>query len=62
MAEELAAAARLERRPKLSERVVTAIRQQIVTGAYAAGQKLPTEHQLTDRFGVSRTVIREAMA
>ena len=62
MAEERAAAARLERRPKLSERVVNAIRQQIVTGAYAAGQKLPTEHQLTDRFGVSRTVIREAMA
>ncbi len=53
---------RLERRPKLSERVVAALRQQILSGAFPAGQKLPTESQLTDRFGVSRTVIREAMA
>src|SRR5690606_14457674 len=62
MADDFAIDARLERRPKLSERVVAAIRQQIVSGAFPAGQKLPTESKLTDRFGVSRTVIREAMA
>jgi DNA-binding FadR family transcriptional regulator len=62
MADDFSIDARLERRPKLSERVVAAIRQQIVAGDYPAGHKLPTESQLTDRFGVSRTVVREAMA
>jgi len=62
MADALNTDARLERRPKLSDAVVASIRQQIVTGAFATGQKLPTETQLTERFGVSRTVIREAMA
>jgi GntR family transcriptional repressor for pyruvate dehydrogenase complex len=62
MADDLSTDERLERRPKLSERVVAAIRQQILSGAFPVGQKLPTESQLTDRFGVSRTVVREAMA
>lgn len=62
MADDVTIDTRLERRPKLSERVVAALRQQILSGAFPAGQKLPTESQLTDRFGVSRTVIREAMA
>ncbi|QPC86931.1 GntR family transcriptional regulator [Mesorhizobium sp. NBSH29] len=53
---------RLERRPKLSERVVQALREQILSGEILAGQKLPTESQLTATFAVSRTVIREAMA
>jgi GntR family transcriptional repressor for pyruvate dehydrogenase complex len=53
---------RTERKPKLSERVVTALRSQVLGGEIAPGQKLPTESQLTETFGVSRTVIREAMA
>jgi GntR family transcriptional repressor for pyruvate dehydrogenase complex len=53
---------RAERKPKLSERVVTALRSQVMSGVIAPGQKLPTENQLTETFGVSRTVIREAMA
>ena len=53
---------RVERKPKLSERVVTALRSQVLSGVIAPGQKLPTENQLTETFGVSRTVIREAMA
>jgi GntR family transcriptional repressor for pyruvate dehydrogenase complex len=53
---------RIERKPKLSERVVTALRSQVLSGVIAPGQKLPTENQLTETFGVSRTVIREAMA
>lgn len=62
MADDFAPETRLERRPKLSERVVASVRQQILAGAYPTGHKLPTESQLSDRFGVSRTVIREAMA
>jgi GntR family transcriptional repressor for pyruvate dehydrogenase complex len=59
---DLASDIRAERKPKLAERVVTALRSQVLSGAVAAGQKLPTEGQLTETFGVSRTVIREAMA
>ena len=53
---------RVERKPKLAERVVTALRGRVLVGEFAAGQKLPTESQLTEAFGVSRTVIREAIA
>ena len=53
---------RIERKPKLSERVVATLRSQIVRGQIMPGQKLPTEGQMTETFGVSRTVIREAMA
>ncbi len=50
------------RKPKLSERVVSALRRQVLGGEIVPGQKLPTESQLTETFGVSRTVIREAIA
>lgn len=53
---------RTERKPKLAERIVTALRDQIVGGKIIPGQKLPTEGQLTETYGVSRTVIREAIA
>jgi GntR family transcriptional repressor for pyruvate dehydrogenase complex len=53
---------RVERKPKLSEHVVSALRDQILGGQIAPGQKLPTEGQMTETFGVSRTVIREAVA
>lgn len=57
-----AADSRAERKPKLSERVVSALRSEVMSGTISPGQKLPTENQLTETFGVSRTVIREAMA
>jgi len=53
---------RIERKPKLAERVVAALRGKVLGGEFAPGHKLPTEIQLTEAFGVSRTVIREAMA
>jgi GntR family transcriptional repressor for pyruvate dehydrogenase complex len=49
-------------RPKLSARVAEALRSQLLSGDFAPGQKLPTESRLTESFGVSRTVIREALA
>lgn len=33
----------------------------IVSGEYAPGERLPTEAQLQERWGVSRSVVREAM-
>ncbi|MHC1551392.1 FadR/GntR family transcriptional regulator [Phyllobacterium sp. K27] len=49
-------------RPSLSSQVADAIRGQIEAGYYAPGDKLPTEPALIDKFGFSRTVVREAIA
>ena len=54
--------ARVERRPKLFETVVQALRSQILAGEFGVGEKLPTESRMTEIFGVSRTVVREAIA
>jgi DNA-binding FadR family transcriptional regulator len=54
--------ARVERKPKLFETVVQTLRSQILAGEFAAGEKLPTEARMTEIFGVSRTVVREAVA
>ncbi|GGO32219.1 GntR family transcriptional regulator [Gemmobacter aquaticus] len=39
-----------------------AIRAQIVAGQFKPGDRLPSEARLTQDFGVSRTVVREAIA
>ena len=49
-------------RPSLSSQVAETIREQIEAGYYAPGDKLPTEPALIDKFGFSRTVVREAIA
>jgi DNA-binding FadR family transcriptional regulator len=46
----------------LAERVVGALAAQIRGGELRPGQKLPTEAQAVNRFGVSRTVVREALS
>ena len=61
MSEPLVQDPRPERRPKLAERLVAELRSQVVSGRLVAGQKLPTESRLTETFGVSRTVVREAL-
>ncbi|WEX89627.1 FadR family transcriptional regulator [Sinorhizobium garamanticum] len=53
---------KIERKPKLSERVASALRQQVLKGEIPPGQKLPTESRMSEIFGVSRTVVREAIA
>lgn len=45
----------------LYRRVVDALRQEIATGCYAVGDRLPTEDSLCRRFDVSRHTIREAL-
>jgi len=50
------------RRPKLADLVIGTLRKRISAGEYRAGSKLPTEVQMTTIFGVSRTVVREAIA
>lgn len=49
-------------KPRLAEEVVRKIKSEILSGALPLGIKLPTEPGLMERFGVSRTVVREAIA
>ena len=48
-------------REPLSKKIAADIQDVIRTGKLAVGAKLPTEHQLCAQFGVSRTVVREAV-
>lgn len=43
------------------DQIVRALAQEILSGGLAPGEKLPVEADLLDRFGVSRTALREAM-
>ena len=45
----------------LASHVAEQLEKMIVQGQIAVGDKLPTENNLCDMFGVSRTVIREAI-
>ena len=49
------------RRPKAHERVANILRDRIVTGELAAGDRLPPEDELTTQFGIARTTLREAL-
>jgi GntR family transcriptional repressor for pyruvate dehydrogenase complex len=50
------------RRRSLTELVIQALSDKMERGEYAPGDKLPTEPELCTEYGVSRTVIREAVA
>lgn len=51
------------RRPRsLTQDVVTSLSERIRNGEFHVGEKLPTESELMESFGVSRTVIREAIS
>lgn len=47
---------------RLSDQVAQQLRAQIKAQGWAAGAKLPTEAVLAAQFGVSRTVVREAVS
>ncbi|WP_235579316.1 FadR/GntR family transcriptional regulator [Pseudorhodoferax sp. Leaf274] len=46
---------------RLSDRLAHRLAQQIATGALQPGARLPTEQQLAQTHGISRTVVREAV-
>jgi len=45
----------------LSERVIAGISDAVVSGELAPGDRLPPERELAGQFGVSRTVVRDAV-
>src|SRR6478752_9227548 len=49
-------------RSNLAERVMAQLGAEIRGGRLAPGARLPTEQELTSTMGVSRTVVREAVA
>lgn len=53
--------AKNRRQHSLATDLVTELSQRILSGHIAAGEKLPSEHQMVREYGVSRTVVREAI-
>lgn len=49
------------KRKKAYERVAQTIRSQVLSGKLSLGERLPSERDLAERFGVSRVVVREAI-
>lgn len=47
---------------RLADRIYERIIEQIVVGHFRIGDRLPSEHQLGTEYGVSRAVVREALA
>lgn len=45
----------------LYRQVVQTLRNEILKGVYSVGTQLPTEGELSERFGVSRHTVREAL-
>lgn len=48
-------------RETLADRMTIQLRQQILSGRLAPGDLVPTERELREAFGVSRTTVREAL-
>lgn len=53
---------RLERRDTLTMQLVEQMRKQIESGKFKNNERLPSESEMIDAFGVSRTVVREAIS
>ncbi|WP_042884977.1 FadR/GntR family transcriptional regulator [Cupriavidus necator] len=52
----------LPRPPSLASRIAQSLHDDILAGRYVAGARLPAEASLADTFGVSRPIVREAIA
>jgi len=51
----------LDRAPSLADTLAQKLRQEIAAGRMRPGERLPTEQQISERFGVSRPTVREAI-
>jgi GntR family transcriptional repressor for pyruvate dehydrogenase complex len=52
---------RVKREPRLSDKVAELLLETIIARRFEPGARLPSERELGEQFGVSRTVIREAV-
>lgn len=53
---------RLEKAPSLATTLVEKLREEIESGRLRVGDRFPTDGELGEAYGVSRTVVREATA
>lgn len=51
----------IDRTPSLAARLAQRLRDEILSGQLAVGDRLPTEQAIAARFGVSRPTVREAI-
>jgi len=49
------------RRSALSEQVIAALRNEITSGEWPVGSRIPTEPELAEQLGVARNTVREAV-
>src|SRR5262245_19050028 len=49
------------RRPSLVDEIVSRVRGEILQGRWAAGQTLPPEREVAERWGVTRTSLKHAL-
>ncbi|MFD6419114.1 FadR/GntR family transcriptional regulator [Streptomyces sp. NPDC060194] len=49
------------RRSALSDQVIAELRQQITSGEWPVGSRIPTEPELVEQLGVARNTVREAV-
>ncbi|MFD9822101.1 FadR/GntR family transcriptional regulator [Streptomyces violascens] len=49
------------RRSALSDQVIAQLRNQITSGEWAVGSRIPTEPELVEQLGVARNTVREAV-
>ncbi|MFE7134992.1 FadR/GntR family transcriptional regulator [Streptomyces sp. NPDC057638] len=49
------------RRSGLTDQVITQLRNQITSGAWPVGSRIPTEPELVEQLGVARNTVREAV-
>ncbi len=59
---QIANALKITRGPNLTEQVRCALSDEILSGKHQLGDALPSEQVLAQQFGVSRTVMREAIS
>ena len=52
---------RVPRGASLSDQVIARLRQQITSGAWPVGSRIPTEPELVTQLGVARNTVREAV-
>ena len=58
----MAADQEVPRSPSLYRKVAEDLKAAIAAGGYAAGTRLPSEHELAERYSVSRGTVRQAFA
>lgn len=57
-----AAGIRADHEPTLADQITQILAEQLRSGVYPVHSRLPTERAMAEKFGVSRTVVREAIS